>query len=85
MLIERIKSIFRRLQWKLTLSYAAVTVGSLLIVVLNSRDTCCFQGYSSRLIYMTKKFPPRTGFGLPAKTVYTFGTQYYHKKPLIQI
>jgi NarL family two-component system sensor histidine kinase LiaS len=34
MLIERIKSIFRRLQWKLTLSYAAVTVGSLLIVVL---------------------------------------------------
>ena len=34
MLIERIKLPFRRLQWKLTLSYAAVTIGSLLIVVL---------------------------------------------------
>lgn len=34
MFIERIKLPFRRLQWKLTLSYAAVTVGSLLIVVL---------------------------------------------------
>jgi NarL family two-component system sensor histidine kinase LiaS len=34
MFIERIKLTFRRLQWKLTLSYAAVTVGSLLIVVL---------------------------------------------------
>jgi signal transduction histidine kinase len=33
MFIERIKLPFRRLQWKLTLSYAAVTVGSLLIVV----------------------------------------------------
>jgi len=34
MFIERIKITFRRLQWKLTLSYAAVTVGSLLIIVL---------------------------------------------------
>jgi NarL family two-component system sensor histidine kinase LiaS len=34
MFIERIKTTFRRLQWKLTLSYTAVTVGSLLIVVL---------------------------------------------------
>jgi hypothetical protein len=34
MFIERIKITFRRLQWKLTLSYALVTVGSLLIVVL---------------------------------------------------
>lgn len=34
MFIERIKKTFRRLQWKLTLSYALVTVGSLLIVVL---------------------------------------------------
>jgi NarL family two-component system sensor histidine kinase LiaS len=34
MFIERIKLTFRRLQWKLTLSYALVTVGSLLIVVL---------------------------------------------------
>jgi len=34
MFIERIKSTFRRLQWKLTLSYAAVTIGSLLVVVL---------------------------------------------------
>jgi NarL family two-component system sensor histidine kinase LiaS len=34
MFIEKIKLTFRRLQWKLTLSYAAVTVGSLLIVVL---------------------------------------------------
>jgi NarL family two-component system sensor histidine kinase LiaS len=32
--IERIKLSFRRLQWKLTLSYTAVTVGSLLIIVL---------------------------------------------------
>ena len=31
---ERIKWSFRRLQWKLTLSYSAVTVGSLLVVVL---------------------------------------------------
>jgi NarL family two-component system sensor histidine kinase LiaS len=35
MAIERIKSSFRRLQWKLTLSYSAVTVGSLLVVVLS--------------------------------------------------
>ena len=34
MVIERIKSSFRRLQWKLTLSYSAVTVGSLSVVVL---------------------------------------------------
>jgi NarL family two-component system sensor histidine kinase LiaS len=34
MAIERIKFTFRRLQWKLTLSYSAVTVGSLLVVVL---------------------------------------------------
>ena len=34
MMIKRIKLIFRRLMWKLTLSYTAVTVGSLLIVVL---------------------------------------------------
>ncbi len=34
MSIERIKSTFRRLQWKLTLSYTAVTVGSLFVVVL---------------------------------------------------
>jgi len=34
MVIERIKSSFRRLQWKLTLSYTAVTVGSLFVVVL---------------------------------------------------
>ena len=34
MSIQRIKSSFRRLQWKLTLSYTAVTVGSLFVVVL---------------------------------------------------
>ncbi len=34
MWIEKIKSTFRRLQWKLTLSYTAVTVGSLFVVVL---------------------------------------------------
>ena len=34
MSVERLKLTFRRLQWKLTLSYAAVTVGSLLIAVL---------------------------------------------------
>jgi len=34
MFIERIKLTFRRLQWKLTLSYTAVTVGSLFIIVL---------------------------------------------------
>jgi signal transduction histidine kinase len=34
MAIERIKSSFRRLQWKLTLSYSAVTVGSLFVVIL---------------------------------------------------
>jgi signal transduction histidine kinase len=34
MSIERIKFTFRRIQWKLTLSYSAVTVGSLLVVVL---------------------------------------------------
>ena len=34
MAIERIKSSFRRLQWKLTLSYTAVTVGSLVVVIL---------------------------------------------------
>jgi NarL family two-component system sensor histidine kinase LiaS len=34
MFVKKIKSLFRRLQWKLTLSYTAVTVGSLLIVVL---------------------------------------------------
>ena len=34
MSIEKIKSSFRRLQWKLTLSYTAVTVGSLFVVVL---------------------------------------------------
>jgi NarL family two-component system sensor histidine kinase LiaS len=32
--IERIHPFFRRLQWKLTLSYTAVTVGSLLVIVL---------------------------------------------------
>lgn len=31
---ERVKQTFHRLQWKLTLSYSAVTVGSLLVVVL---------------------------------------------------
>ena len=34
MIIDRIKTSFRRLQWKLTLSYTAVTVGSLSVVVL---------------------------------------------------
>ena len=34
MSIDRIKSTFRRLQWKLTLSYSAVTVGSLFVLVL---------------------------------------------------
>jgi len=34
MLVEKIKNIFRRIQWKLTLSYTAVTVGSLFVVVL---------------------------------------------------
>jgi len=34
MVIERIKTSFRRLHWKLTLSYTAVTVGSLFVVVL---------------------------------------------------
>jgi signal transduction histidine kinase len=34
MVIERIKSSFRLLQWKLTLSYTAVTMGSLLVVIL---------------------------------------------------
>jgi len=34
MVIERIQYLFRRLQWKLTLSYTAVTVGSLFIIVL---------------------------------------------------
>jgi len=34
MIIDRIKSSFRRLQWKLTLSYSAVTVSSLFVVVL---------------------------------------------------
>ena len=34
MVFERIKQSYRRLQWKLTLSYTAVTVGSLFIVVL---------------------------------------------------
>jgi signal transduction histidine kinase len=34
MSIEKIKSSFQRLKWKLTLSYTAVTVGSLFIVVL---------------------------------------------------
>ena len=34
MIIDRIKTSFRRLQWKLTLSYTAVTVGSLFVVVL---------------------------------------------------
>ena len=34
MSIQRIKTSFRRLQWKLTLSYTAVTVGSLFVVVL---------------------------------------------------
>jgi len=34
MWIEKIKSSFHRLQWKLTLSYTAVTVGSLFVVVL---------------------------------------------------
>ena len=33
-MIERIRNALRRLQWKLTLSYTAVTVGSMLIVVL---------------------------------------------------
>lgn len=31
--IEHVKQTFRRLQWKLTLSYTAVTVGTLLVVV----------------------------------------------------
>jgi len=31
--IERVKKTFRRLQWKLTMSYTAVTVGTLLVVV----------------------------------------------------
>jgi signal transduction histidine kinase len=31
--LERVKRPFRRLQWKLTLSYSAVTVGTLLIIV----------------------------------------------------
>jgi len=31
---ERVQQFFRRLQWKLTFSYSAVTVGSLLIIVL---------------------------------------------------
>jgi NarL family two-component system sensor histidine kinase LiaS len=34
MLIERIMQSFRRLQWKLTLSYTAVTVGTLLTAIL---------------------------------------------------
>ena len=34
MLLERIKTSLRRLQWRLTFSYTAVTVGSLFIVVL---------------------------------------------------
>ena len=34
MSIEKIKSSFQRLQWRLTLSYTAVTVGSLFVVVL---------------------------------------------------
>jgi NarL family two-component system sensor histidine kinase LiaS len=34
MFLERFKLSFRRIQWKLTLSYTAVTMGSLLIVVL---------------------------------------------------
>ena len=34
MVIDKIKSSLRRLQWKMTLSYTAVTVGSLLVVVL---------------------------------------------------
>lgn len=34
MIFKRIINSFRRLQWKLTLSYSAVTVGSLIIVVL---------------------------------------------------
>lgn len=34
MLLERIKTSLRRLQWRLTLSYTAVTVGSLFVVVL---------------------------------------------------
>jgi len=33
-LIKRVKQSLRRLQWKLTLSYTAVTVGSLFVVVL---------------------------------------------------
>jgi len=33
-LIDRIKRTFHRLQWKLTLSYTAVTVGALLLAVL---------------------------------------------------
>ena len=33
-MINRIRSSYRRLQWKLTLSYTAVTVGSLLVVIL---------------------------------------------------
>jgi NarL family two-component system sensor histidine kinase LiaS len=32
--IERVKRPFRRLQWKLTLSYTAVTMGSLFVIVL---------------------------------------------------
>ena len=34
-LIDRIKQAARRLQWKLTFSYTAVTVGSLLVIVLS--------------------------------------------------
>jgi hypothetical protein len=34
MIVNPVVPPFRRLQWRLTLSYAAVTVGSLLIVVL---------------------------------------------------
>ena len=34
MFIERIKTTFRRLQWRLTLSYTAVTVGSLFVIVV---------------------------------------------------
>ncbi len=34
MFIERVKQSFRRLQWKLTLSYTAVTLGALLVSIL---------------------------------------------------
>jgi NarL family two-component system sensor histidine kinase LiaS len=34
MFVKRVSGVFRRLQWKLTLSYSAVTVGALLVVVL---------------------------------------------------